>query len=331
MRTILVGSCCLALGLTVVSTASAQGPVRQGLRRTGEIAAEGTRRVVEGAADVTRGVVGGAADVTRGVVQGTARGIGATADALTPGVPLQARAGANLSAADAGREARWRFQQHNGEWWYYTPQNQWMYHRDGRWNDFAQDTFQPNAAFAGEYGTGYRGLEQGQPVDQGYAQQGYAQEGQFQGPVYTLHRDSQGREFICDNGRRVYVNSQPGAGGEYGTGYRGLEGEQFNGEPGPMTPTPAIPTDPDVNAPNASNQPGAAGQTSVQAGAATATPSTNAVPTTPSPPTTPSAPATSTPAGASNAGGLSPESPRDVLQSSREGSLGTVEPGQTAQ
>jgi hypothetical protein len=352
MRTFLVAACCLALGLAATTTATAQGPVRQGLRRAGEVVVDGTGRVIQGAADVTRGVVGGAADVTRGAVQGTARGVAATADALTPGLPVQARAGANLSAADASRDARWRFQQHNGEWWYYTPQNQWMYHRDGRWNDFAQDSFQPNPAFAGEYGTGYRGMEQGQYADQGVAQQGYVDQGyQYQGPAYTLHRDSYGREFICENGRRVYVNSQPGAGGAYGTGYRGMEGEQFQGQQGPMTPTPAIPHDP--NAPNASIQQGtttqqqstlqgqtgatgqASGQTqtgaSSQVGASATTPSTttpsNTVPAPSNAPATTTAPQS----GNTNAGELSPESPRDVLQSSgSESTQGTLEPGQTA-
>jgi hypothetical protein len=339
MRTFLVASCCLALGLSVTSTASAQEPVRQGLRRAGEIAVEGAGRVVQGAADVTRGVVGGAADVTRDVVQGTARGVAATADALTPNIPLQARAGANLSAADARRDARWRFQQHNGEWWYYTPNNQWMYHRDGRWNDFAQNTFQPNPAFAGQYGTGYRGMEQGQSPDQGYTQQGYADQGyQTQGPAYVLHRDANGREFICENGRRVYVNSQPGAAGEYGTGYRGIEGQPYQGQQGPMTPTPAIPTDP--NAPAGTYQQGTTtqrstlqGQTSAtgQVGAATSTPST-AAPSTVAP-ATPTAPATSPapPTGNANAGGLAPESPRNLLQSTGGATTqGTVEPGQTS-
>jgi hypothetical protein len=333
------------MGGAIAQSAVAQGPVRQGLRRTGEIAVQGTQRVVEGAgqvvqgagqatvgvaqgaADVTRGVVGGAADVTRGVVQGTARGIGAGIDAITPGLPLQARAGATLSAADQARDARWRFNRHNGEWWYYSPENAWMYHRDGQWNRFAQESFQPNPAFAGQYASGYRGVEgDAQYADQGYGGQTY----QTQGQAQALYRDSNGREYICDNGRRVYVDSQGGQ--QYGTAYRGMEGQeyqgqQFEGQQNGMTPTPAIPTDP--NAPAATNIQGSTnlqGQASEQsnlqgqAGAAATTPST---PATPTAPTTPQA-------SASNAGGLAPESSRDVLQNSAQGSLGTVEPGQTA-
>ena len=93
--------------------------------------------------------------MTRGVV--AARGVVAGVDALTPNIPLQARAGATLQAGDLARDARWRFAQHNGEWWYYSPENAWMYHRDGQWNTFAQDSFQPNPA-AGQYSAGYRGM-----------------------------------------------------------------------------------------------------------------------------------------------------------------------------
>ncbi len=229
----------LAVAALVVAPASlqAQGPIRQGLRATGEAAAN----VAQGAADVTRGVVRGtgqaaagvaqgAADVTRGVVRGTAQGIRADVGAVTPGMPWQARAGANLQAGDAGRDARWRFQQHNGEWWYYSPQNAWMYHRGGEWNTFSQDQFTPNPQFSGEYAMGYRGDPQatGQFADQGDGVQGGVQ-----GPVYQLHYDPHGREFICENGRRVYVN-----GGQGGMDY-GQQQSQHQG----MSPTPQIPTE----------------------------------------------------------------------------------------
>lgn len=356
----------LAIGGAIAQSAVAQGPVRQGLRRTGEIAVQGTQRVVQGAgqvvqgagratvgvaqgaADVTRGVVGGAADVTRGVVQGTARGIGAGVNAITPGLPLQARAGATLSAADQARDARWRFNRHNGEWWYYSPQNSWMYHRNGQWNQFSQDSFQPNSQFGGQYASGYRGVEGDMGyADQGYADQGYGQQN-YQGQAYTLHRDSYGREFICDNGRRVYVDSQSGQ--QYGTAYRGMDGQQyqgqqFEGQQNGMTPTPAIPMDP--NAQGSTNLQGSTniqgqstqqstlqGQTSAsgqvgQQGQVTAQGQAGAAATTPSTPATSTAPTTPS-ASDSNAGELAPESPRDVLQNSTRGSLGTVEPGQTA-
>jgi len=224
----------LAVGACASTVATAQGPVREGLRRTGEIAAEGTRRVAEGTADVARGV----GEATAGAARATGRAIG-----LTPEVPMQARADANLSAADQDREARWRFARHNGEWWYYTPENTWMYHRDGQWQAFSEDAFQPlnqNQQFVQgqqQYAMGYRGLDQGQ-FDQGFQQQ--------------VRVDGYGRQYICENGRPVYVDqtqplqaqAQPGAlapapGVEYGAGYRGLEGQRIEGEQ--TAPTPAEP------------------------------------------------------------------------------------------
>lgn len=268
----------------------AQGPIRQGLRATGEAAAN----VAQGAADVTRGVVRGtgqaaagvaqgAADVTRGVVRGTAQGIRAGVNAVTPVLPWQARAGANLQASDAARDARWRFARHNGEWWYYSPENAWMYHRDGDWNTFSQDNFTPNPQFngeqfSGEYAMGYRGDPQaaGQFADQGSGAQGG-----FQGPVYQLHHDEYGREFICDNGQRVYFDD--GQGQDAATPDQQQAG---------MTPTPAIPTEagypPDQD----------------QAGAGTAS-------VTPQPPSS-SGQGDGASEGFGQASGPGPESPREI-------------------
>jgi hypothetical protein len=323
MKLFLASISCVAIGVAVANSATAQGPVRQGLRRTGEIAVEGTRAVAEGAGAVVRGTGEAAADVARGagqaaagvargagraavgvaegaanagraVVGGTARGVAAGVDAITPEIPIQARAGANLQARDLDRNARWRFQQHHGDWWYYSPQNAWMYHRDGQWNQFSEDTFTPNPQFAGEYATGYRGVDAGQQagVDP-YAAQG-AQAGAYaQGPVYQLHVDGNGREYICDNGQRVYFDEGQGSasGQQYGAGYRG-------GNEAPMTPTPAIPTDAGAN----TSTPGAQGQ----AGAQNAT---GAQPQTPNPlnagstPPAPAAPAAPTSGAAAPTGG----------------------------
>src|SRR4029079_11848784 len=72
------------------------------------------------------------------------------------------RPGANLQIAERARDARWRFQQRNGEWWYYSPESHWMYHREGHWNAYAADAAAPQP-----YATGYRGTaginQQGQP------------------------------------------------------------------------------------------------------------------------------------------------------------------------
>jgi hypothetical protein len=48
----------------------------------------------------------------------------------------QAQAGTQSQASTDGR-----YQWHNGRWWYYTPQGQWMYHDGARWN-----AYQPSVA-----------------------------------------------------------------------------------------------------------------------------------------------------------------------------------------
>ncbi len=339
MKKYLLAAGLAAAALAIVTPETdAQGPVRRGLRRTGEIAVGGTQRVVQGAAQGTRAVVGGAVqgtrtvvggaanatgaviggaanagravvggtvDATRSVVGGTARGIAAGVDAITPNIPLQARAGATLNAGDQGRDARWRFAQHNGDWWYYTPENSWMYQRDGQWNQFAQDSFQPNAQFSGQVAAGYRGVEgqdQGQ-YDQGQYDQGQYDQGQYdqsgangQNAQHAeLRHDGYGRAYICENGRAVYIEegqqSQADVSGE----------GQYQNQP---TPAPEIPSEAGV-----STQPAAA--TGAAAGVTTG--------------------GTTAGAEAGASAGLSGEAPREVLQSSGQGTLGTVEPGQTAQ
>lgn len=59
----------------------------------------------------------------------------------------------------------------------------------------------------GRYAAGYRGTDAGyaQPAQGGYY--GGGQYAQQQGPAHRLYTDHQGREYICDNGRRVYVTS----------------------------------------------------------------------------------------------------------------------------
>lgn len=197
MRFLVTAAACAALGVCASDFARAQGPVREGLRRTGEIAVEGTRRVVEGTGQIARGV----GEASAGTVRRTGEIAGNTLG-VTPNTPIQAQGGANLAAIDQSRDARWRFNRHNGEWWYYTPQNTWMYHREGRWNEFAQDSFTPmnegqlnqGPMMAGQqYSTGYRGLDQ--------AQFNQNQQVRF---------DRNGRQFICDNGRAVYLDQMQG-------------------------------------------------------------------------------------------------------------------------
>lgn len=240
-----------AIGMGAVNWAAAQGPIREGVRRTGEAAVNVTRGVVSGTADVARGLGEAAVDTVRGTgrIAGDALGI-------TPNTPLQARAGANLAAGNQGREARWRFARHNDEWWYYSPQNEWMYHRGGDWQRFSQDSFRPidqgrqiaqgqQLDQGQQYSSGYRGVEQGQA-------------NQTQGVHQQVRYDRQGRAFICENGRPLY-----------------LEEGQFQGEiqrdQAQMTPTPATPQEHSVSRQNldqqaAPQQPAEAAQGEIQQG-----------------------------------------------------------------
>lgn len=144
---------CLAIALSMAQLADAQGPVRRAVRGAGVVAAESARA--------------------------TARGVGAAADLVTPGVPIEARAGGPVD-----RNARWRFQQRNGDWWYYHPNNTWSYQRDNRWNTYSADTFTPNP----RYSVGYRGANQSMDSEQ------------------MVFIDSGGRAVMCRNGSITFVD-----------------------------------------------------------------------------------------------------------------------------
>lgn len=134
-----------------------------------------------------------------------------------PAIPQQARQGNN----NAPRGAQWRMVQRQGQWWYYTPDGQWKYHRDGRWNQFDSSTYQARTQqrqqdlrsqdmqprissnqTAQPYSTGYRGEQQSQQ-SHGHTQNSTQQQTRSQ--AAQLRYDRCGRAFICENGRRVYV------------------------------------------------------------------------------------------------------------------------------
>jgi hypothetical protein len=223
MRTSIRVAAIAAILVGASNLALAQGPVRQGLRGAAEITGDVAQGVAQGTANVARGVAQGTANVARGVgnatlnvAQGTGQALG-----LTPAVPYQARSGAIV---DNSRDARWRFAQHNGEWWYYNDNNQWQYHRDGQWQTFSQDQFQPanqqlaqGQQFQGQHMTGYRGADQGQQV----------------------RHDQQGRAFICENGQAVYLDQQQAMPQEYGANRQDLGDQSLNQQPTPAEPTPA--------------------------------------------------------------------------------------------
>jgi hypothetical protein len=49
--------------------------------------------------------------------------------------------------------SRWRFTYNNGEWWYWTPQNNWMYYRDNTWNSYDASAYRTNRSTSGYRGT----------------------------------------------------------------------------------------------------------------------------------------------------------------------------------
>jgi hypothetical protein len=97
----------------------------------------------------------------------------------TNGLAGQTNVGANVNAGVANANvmatndanARWRFRQHNGEWWYWTPRNTWMYHRNGNWVAYDQATYTVPQVFVPRTTYGYRGdagLYYSQPMYRGY-------------------------------------------------------------------------------------------------------------------------------------------------------------------
>ena len=59
---------------------------------------------------------------------------------------------------------RWRFVQHNGEWWYWMPDNYWMYYRNNNWTRFDPYAYEPYS----RYRTGYRGTVNNNNPDEAY-------------------------------------------------------------------------------------------------------------------------------------------------------------------
>ena len=56
-----------------------------------------------------------------------------TAALLCATDPARAQVATSVPIQSAG-SSDWRYQWHNGQWWYYTPEQQWMYHAGGNWN-----------------------------------------------------------------------------------------------------------------------------------------------------------------------------------------------------
>ena len=207
MRRLLTTAALVGISAASVGVTTAQGPVRDGLRRTGEIAVDGTQRVIQGTGQVIEGTgqaVRNVGDATLDAAGATARGVRQGVDAVTPGLPLQARADARLAPAEQRRDAQWRFARHNNEWWYYSPESRWMYHRNGDWNEFAEDRFEPLPATGQptEHSVGYRGVDDGSQANGPQA----GHHGSHNVGAQQVRTDRWGRQYICENGRPLYID-----------------------------------------------------------------------------------------------------------------------------
>jgi hypothetical protein len=46
-----------------------------------------------------------------------------------------------VQQGQAAAPEQWRYVSHNGEWWYWLPQNRWVYWRNEKWNDYSPQSF----------------------------------------------------------------------------------------------------------------------------------------------------------------------------------------------
>jgi hypothetical protein len=55
---------------------------------------------------------------------------------LLVGVLVSATLAASPQAAASPDQNTWRYVWHSGEWWYWLPQEKWVYWRNNQWNDY---------------------------------------------------------------------------------------------------------------------------------------------------------------------------------------------------
>jgi hypothetical protein len=71
-----------------------------------------------------------------------------------PGVPSNA----NVAVAASPSGDQWRYRWHNGNWWYWTPENRWVYRNGNGWTNYEPAiTFAPNPIYAPQPAYGYYG------------------------------------------------------------------------------------------------------------------------------------------------------------------------------
>jgi hypothetical protein len=187
---------CLAMAAAVVWTshlAAQSQPVRDGIRRTGEIAAEGTRAAVRG----TRNAIDRSVDATRNAVDNTTEAARARIDRnqrneieTNAGISVDGRNDINAATRVGGNQIQ-------GDANLNPNQNQVQV--DSRFDSQSLDSVD-------RYESGYRGVDEGSlPPAAGQAQlSGHVE---YNGRAYALRHDSQGREFICVCGRPVYFEN----------------------------------------------------------------------------------------------------------------------------
>lgn len=189
---------CLAMAAAVAwcTHLSAQAqPVREGLRRTGEVAAEGTKAAVRG----TRDVIGRAADATRNTVDNTTEAARARIDRNERN-EIQTNAGVSIDGQnDINAGAQVGGNQMQADTNINANQNQLQV-------DSSLDGQSPETSV--QHQSGYRGIDDGSlapaPGENNSRQFGHVQ---YNGRAYILRHDSQGREFICVCGRPVYFDN----------------------------------------------------------------------------------------------------------------------------
>jgi hypothetical protein len=87
----------------------------------------------------------------------------------------------NARAAQSGEP--WRYRQHNGTWWYWTPDNRWVYRNGNQWINYEPATAAvPDARYSGQPAYGNY-----QPTPNDYYPGPYRYStgyGGYYGPVY---------------------------------------------------------------------------------------------------------------------------------------------------
>lgn len=160
----------------------------------------------------------------------------------TPDVPQEAQQAQNgNSDINTARDADWRMVQHNGGWWYYAPNNNWQYYRNGSWTAYNANTYRTRGDLGPRYDSRGQMNEQSvvrqdnrQSYSTGY--RGEQPQGNQGSQAAQLRHDSQGRAFICENGQKVYVQeSSQSAPSQPMPADRGASQQQYQDVPAPPT------------------------------------------------------------------------------------------------